>query len=258
MGARVRARARLLDTEEKPTRFFFRTEAKHARSRYIDSLYNSAGVLVRGADQVVDTCVSFYTELLSAQPTVGEAAADLLGGLPQVDSDFGEMCASPLTYEECLTAVKGMAGDRSPGSDGLPKEFYAAFFPVFGRAFVAMINRCYRRGVLPESLRGGLLTLLCKDQARREHLRCWRPLTLLNVDYKIVSRAICSRVSRGVGEVVGRDQTCAIPGRSIVESLRLIQSVFDYAADKDIPCALVSFDQAKAFDRVSHEYLLMF
>ena len=109
--------------------------------------------------------------------------------------------------------------------------------------------------MLPESLRGGLLTLLCKDQARREHLRCWRPLTLLNVDYKIVSRAICSRMSRGVGEVVGRDQTCAIPGRSIVESLRLIQSVFDYVVDKDIPCALVSFDQAKAFDRVSHEYL---
>ena len=64
-----------------------------------------------------------------------------------MDSDFGEMCASPLTYEECLTAVKGMAGDRSPGGDGLPKEFYAAFFLVFGWAFVAMINRCYRHGV---------------------------------------------------------------------------------------------------------------
>ena len=255
MGARVRARARLLDTEERPTRYFFRTEAKHARSRYIDALYDSAGVLVRGTDRVVGACLSYYTELLSAQPTVGEAAADLLEDLPQVDSDFSEMCASPLTYEECWVAVKGMAGDKSPGRDGLPKEFYAAFFPVFGRAFVAMVNRCYRRGVLPESLRSGLITLLCKDQARREHLRCWRPLTLLNVDYKIVSRAVCRRMSRGVGDVVGRDQTCAIPGRSIVESLRLIQSVFDYAGDKAIPCALVSFDQAKAFDRVSHDYM---
>ena len=78
--------------------------------------------------------------LLSAQPTVGEVAADLLGDLPQVDSDFSEMCASPLSYEECFSAVKGMADDKSPGSDVLLKEFYVAFFPVFGRAFVAMIN----------------------------------------------------------------------------------------------------------------------
>ena len=170
-------------------------------------------------------------------------------------------CASPLTYEECFVAVRGMADDKSPGGDGLPKEFYAAFFPVFGQAFfaMAMINRCYQCGVLPESLRGGLITLLCKDQARREHLQCWRPLTLLlNVDYKIVSKAICRRMPRGgggVGDVVGRDQTCAIPGRCIIESLRLIRSVFDYAVDKDIPCALVSFEQAKAFYRVSHEYM---
>ena len=213
------------------------------------------GVLVCGTDCVVDTCVSFNTELLSAQPTVHEVAADLLGDLPQVDGDFCEMCASPLSYEDSFAAVTGMADDKSPGSDGLPKEFYVAFFPVFGRAFVAMINRCYRCGVLPESLRGGLITLLCKDQARREHLRCWRPLTLFNVDYKIVSKAVCRRMSRGVGDVVSRDQTCAIPGRSIIESLRLIKSVFDYAVDKDIPCTLVSFDQAKVFDRVSHDYM---
>ena len=92
---------------------------------------------------------------------------------------------------------RGMADDKSPGSDGLLKEFYFAFSPVFGRAFVAMINRCYRCGVLPESLWGGLITLLCKDQARREHLRCWGPLTLLNVDHKIVSKAVCRRMSRG-------------------------------------------------------------
>ena len=148
-GARVRARARLLDTEEKPTRYFFRTEAKHARSQYIDTLCDGDGVSVRGTDRVVNTCESFYTELLSAQPTVGEAAADLLGDLPRVDSDFSEMCASPLTCEECFVAVRGMADDNSPGGDGLPKEFYAAFFPVFGQAVFAMIVGWLSGGFTP-------------------------------------------------------------------------------------------------------------
>ena len=167
----------------------------------------------------------------------------------------------PSSQREHVSASKShVMGKKKKKNDdddggGLPKEFYVAFFPGFGRAFVAMINRCYQCGVMPESLRGGLITLLCKDQARRKHLRCWRPLTLLNVHYKIVSKAVCRRMSGGVGDVVGRDQTCAIPVRSIIESLRLIKSVFDYAVDKDIPCALVSFDQAKAFDRVSHDYM---
>ena len=45
------------------------------------------------------------------------------------------------------------------------------------------------------------------------------------------------------------------PSLRALLSLRLIKSVFDYAVNKDIPCALVSFDQAKAFDRVSHDYM---
>ena len=58
-GAHVRARARLLDTEEKPTRYFFRTEAKHARSRYIEALCDDNGVLVHGTDRVL--CVAVCT-----------------------------------------------------------------------------------------------------------------------------------------------------------------------------------------------------
>ena len=55
-----------------------------------------------------------------------------------------------------------MAASRSPGSDGLPKEFYAKFFPIFGAELVALINLSLDNGHMTESQRFSLITLLCK------------------------------------------------------------------------------------------------
>jgi len=126
---------------------------------------------------------------------------------------------------------------------------------LFGRAFIEMINNCFHRGLLPGSLRHGVLTLLCKDEATSDNLSSWRPISLLNTDYKIISKALANRLKGVVGSVVHSDQTCAIPGRSIADNLHLIRNVVDYARTGNMPVAILALDQAKAFDRVSHRYL---
>jgi hypothetical protein len=51
-----------------------------------------------------------------------------------------QSCEGPLTPGECWTAISQMANNKSPGSDGLPAEFYKEFFPQFGPLFINIAN----------------------------------------------------------------------------------------------------------------------
>ena len=178
-----------------------------------------------------------------------------MGGLPRLSEESKESCEGFLTADECLKALKGMKNGKTPGGDGLPKEFYITFFHLFGEDFVEMINDCYLIGELTESQRVGLITLICKNQEKAHLLGFWRPISLLNVDYKIVSKALSFRLRGVLGEIIHADQTCAILGRSIVDSVHCIRNIYDFCDQKDLGCAFVNIDQSKAFDRVSHDFL---
>ena len=90
----------------------------------------------------------------------------------------------------------------------------------------------------------------------RSDMANWSPITLLNVDYKIASRAIAGHLLRVIHLVVSPDQTCGIPGRFIGENVRLMQDVISYCNHNDFPLAILSLDQEKAFDRVEWSFLI--
>ena len=81
----------------------------------------------------------------------------------------------------------------------------------------------------------------------------WWPISLLNVDYKIASRAIASRLLKVLHAVV--DQTCGVPGRFIGENVAYLRDVVDYASQAGVPCAIFSLSQERAFDRVDWGFM---
>ena len=83
----------------------------------------------------------------------------------------------------------------------------------------------------------------------------WRPISLLNVDYKIATRAISGRLLGVMGSIIGPDQTCGVRGRSISENLFTIRDLLEYVERENLPLALLSLDQEKAFDRVDWGFL---
>ena len=75
------------------------------------------------------------------------------------------------------------------------------------------------------------------------------------MDYKIATRAISGRLLGVISSIVGSDQMCGIPGRTISENLTLICDLIEYADRADLPLALLSLNQEKAFDRVDWAFL---
>ena len=86
-------------------------------------------------------------------------------------------------------------------------------------------------------------------------LKNWRPISLLNVDYKIISKVITLRLSHVMASIVHPDQTCSVLGRSIASNVTMLCDVLDYINRTNESGILVSLDQEKAFDRVNHSFL---
>ena len=135
-------------------------------------------------------------------------------------------CEGLLTLGECHSALLDMARRKAPGSDGLPMEFYIRFWEVLGQDLVDVLNTCYASGSLSLSQRRGIISLVFKRGDRLD-ARNWRPITLLNVDYKLASRVLAGRLLKVIHVVVSKDQTCGVPGRFIGENVALLRDIAD-------------------------------
>ncbi len=88
-------------------------------------------------------------------------------------------------------------------------------------------------------------------------LKNWRPLALLRVDYKIVSMCIANRLNKVLCEIIYKDQSYCVNGRSITDSLHLMRDLIDYAQYNNSNVGIMSLDQEKAFDQVDHQFLFI-
>ena len=99
-------------------------------------------------------------------------------------------------------------------------------------------------------MKGSVTRLIFKKHSDRKSLKNWRPISLLNVDYKIISKVITSRLANVIEFIVHSNQTCSVPGRSIFSNITLLRDIMDFIQQTDECAILVSLDQEKAFDRV--------
>ena len=86
-------------------------------------------------------------------------------------------------------------------------------------------------------------------------LKIWRPISPLNVDYKIASQALALRLKKVLSVIINSAQTGYVEGRFIGENIRLISDILNFAADQDIEGITLVIDFEKAFDSLEWEYL---
>ena len=107
-----------------------------------------------------------------------------------------------------------MESNKSPGSDGLPAEFYkAVFWNDVHHYLLNALNCAYAKGLLAITQRRGLITLLPKKNKPASFLKNCRPITLLNCDYKITTKSIASRVGKVIPRIINHDQTGFLKNR---------------------------------------------
>ncbi|GBG68541.1 hypothetical protein CBR_g3085 [Chara braunii] len=117
----------------------------------------------------------------------------------------------PLMVEEVRQTLKTMAKGKSPGVDELTVEFYAANWNAFGPALVNLYNEVLVGGKLGKGMTHKVISMLFKKGDKSE-VRNWRPISLLNVSYKMLAKILARRLSRYLPELVERDQGAFVQG----------------------------------------------
>ena len=251
----IRSRAQWLEEGERPSKYFFKLESHRAQKHAVKSVFNSADVEVTSKDDIEQAHFDFYSRLYSAEQTDVTFQNEFLS---QIDTSLThnerDLCEGELDLTEITSAMRGLSPGKTPGPDGLPQEFYAKFWNLLAPHLLRVFNFSLEQGFLCDSMRENVTRLLFK-KGDKKLLKNWRPISLLNVDYKICSKALANRLAKVLSSIINEDQTCSVPGRTIFENLALFRDVLDHVNLTNETGILVSLDQEKAFDRVDHSFL---
>lgn len=255
-GVKIRSRAKWLEEGEKPSRFFFKLEREKFDKNFVYSVFNSNEEEVFSHSEIMNAHEEFYANLFSRDEIDPTTQSELLSNITASLSDKDrDSCEGELSIGELTNALNKMSKNKSPGPDGLTVEFYSKFWHSLGPILVDVINTCYSQSNLCESMKTSNTRLVFKKGDKRS-LKNWRPISLLNVDYKICSKALSIRLSQVLENIVSPDQTCSVPGRSISSNLTTLRDMLDYVERTNETGILISLDQEKAFDRVDRSFLM--
>ena len=113
----------------------------------------------------------------------------------------------------------------------------------------------FNNGCMTNEQRRGVISLIPKEGKNLHQLKNWRPISLLNVDYKIASKAIANRLKKVLNSVISNDQTGFLSNRYIGENIRLVLDCIDYANSENIPGMLLFLDFEKAYDKLEWNFV---
>lgn len=148
-----------------------------------------------------------------------------------------------------------MEKGKNPGVDGLPKEFYKTYFELLQNDLQPLYNAIllYNEDLL-KTMKVAIITLLPKNKETK-HLRNWRPISLLYVDYKILKKILATRLKKVLKNTISEEQNCGILNRTIFSNLFEIRELKNYTNNKKRKAFIISIDQEKAFDKVDRNPL---
>ena len=162
---------------------------------------------------------------------------------------------SPLiTQTEIREAIETLNIHSAPGLDGLTPSFYKSF-PLLTAILCQTFNNSYLQKHLTSSQSHALIKLIPK-KPNPTSVKDWRPISLLNTDYKILSSIISARIKPILNSTIFLEQQCGLPDRQIFNNHLNIISAIDFTNDFVQPLAILQIDFYKAFDTISYEFIL--
>ena len=221
--AMFRSRTRWIENVEKPTKYFFNLEKRNYEKKIITQLKTTDGEIICNMTKINKEIENCYKNFLTSRIPQEEnndyedqfALFTLNLQNPKLCQDEISELEHDLTKDKLLNALKGFQPGKTPGDDSFAKEFYETFFELLWRNLIDSFNEGFQTGKLSISQRRGIISLIPKDENNLMVLSNWQSITLLNVDYKILARAIAKRIEPNLPKLVHSDQTGFVKGRYI-------------------------------------------
>ncbi len=175
--------------------------------------------------------------------------------IPKTDVTAKDNLDEPIRLQEISDSIQKMQSGKSPGPDGYPVEFYKKFSSQLSPILLEMFNHSFRQNHLPRTLTEASISLLLKPG--KDPLDCgsYRPISLLNVDVKILAKLLASRLDNVISQIISMEQSGFMRGHHSFTNICKLLNVIHSPASRETPEVVVSLDAEKAFDRIEWCYL---
>ena len=249
----VRRRAKCFEKCEKKTKYFLNLEKSGFDRKRISEIKNEQGNIV--SDQMGILGVlnlyfeKFYQNVTSSNAMQIDACLEV--NLRPLSSNQTESMSGPITKQECLTALLKMSINKYPGLDGFNVEFYKFFWNDINDLLLQSYQFSYDDGILTDTQREGIFILIPIRNKDPLLPSSYRPITLLNIDCKIIASVINSRMKCYLNELIRPGQNAFIEDRHIGDNIRLLFDVIELTAANEIPESIFTADICKAKERIA-------
>ena len=239
---------------EKCSSFFLSLEKRRYLEKNMSCVLLSDGTVCSDQKTILDEQIRFYQDLYSKDSDINFALSP--ADDERILSTSEKLwCDSIISIDELFDAVMTLKGGKVPGLDGITVEFYRKFWKDLSPNLMEMYQFSFNNGLLPRTVREGLISLLPKKGKDSRLVKNKRPLTLLGVDLKILSKTIDNRMSILLPELI-KSQTGFVKGRKISHNVRKSLDIIEHARVSKIPAVILSIDMEKCFDRLEHTAIL--
>lgn len=206
----------------------------------------------------IQNCFEGYYRKLYSQPQIdGEKMEAFFKGvhLPKLTSEQGSQMVVEITEKEISLAIAHLKSNKAPGPDGFPSEWYKVMEGSLVSMLQSTFNWVLKENIIPPSWKEAVISLIPKEGKDKTECSNFRPISVLNQDYKIFTHILAKRIEGLLPQIISLDQTGFVQERQTHDSIRRSLHIINHITESNLEAVLVGLDAEKAFDCVNWTFL---
>ncbi|XP_010474601.1 PREDICTED: uncharacterized protein LOC104754160 [Camelina sativa] len=251
-----KSRSSWLNNGDKNTKYFHATTKNRRAQNRIQILEDDEGKQWSADKDLGRVAEQFFRKLYTSED-VGYKLQMMSEIIPLISREMNEYLLTEVTVEEVKRAVFDINPNKCPGPDGMTGFFFQQFWDVIGEDIVNMVKTFFQSGKLEKDINRTNICLIPK-KLKAVKLAEFRPISLSNVVYKIISKVMAKRLTSLLPDIISETQAAFIKGRLITDNILIAHELL-HALSSNNKCAeefiAIKTDLSKAFDRVEWQFL---
>nr|GEZ64709.1 cysteine-rich receptor-like protein kinase [Tanacetum cinerariifolium] len=252
---RLASRINWLRNGDKNTRFFHLAYKIKHHNNFIYGMQIDQ-VWSEDPSEIKEHGLAYFKSLFARKQSPSQPKIDWSQlGIQKLLEQEASTLDQEFNQEEVWEAVSSFDGGKAPGPDGFTMELFKRGWHFISPEFMQVMAEFHSNASLPKGFNSTFLVLIPKQNAPKD-ITNLRPISLINAPYKILSKVIANRLRSVMSKLVSENQSAFIVDHHLSDSVMLVNELWHLLKKSKTSALFLKLDFAKAYDSVSHNFLL--